>query len=208
MSRQNRVTPYGELIAVPDRGMFWGNRGALLDRGGQLARYSRGRAWVICVLSFKGRRRQQWTPGRLTELYFLDEAAGLAAGHRPCGECRYREYQAFKRTWAASVRPGAARPGAQEIDARLHADRLAGPGVRRTYRAPVAALPSGAMVDIGGVPWLVHHGRLLAWTPAGYRGQPVAAPAGPVTVITPRATVAVLAAGYQPVLHPSARSGG
>jgi len=100
MPRQNRVTPYGELIAVPDRGMFWGNRGPLLDREGRLARYSRGQAWVICVLSFKGRRRQQWTPGRLTELYFLDEATGLAAGHRPCGECRYREYQAFKHAWA------------------------------------------------------------------------------------------------------------
>ena len=99
MPRQNRVTPYGELIAVPDRGMFWGNRGPLLDHEGRLARYSRGQAWAICVLSFKGRRRQQWTPGRLTELYFLDEATGLAAGHRPCGECRYRDYQAFKRAW-------------------------------------------------------------------------------------------------------------
>jgi hypothetical protein len=129
MPRQNRVTPYGELIAVPDRGMFWGNRGPLLDRQGRLARYSRGQAWAICVLSFKGRRRQQWTPGRLTELYFLDEATGLAAGHRPCGECRYRDYQAFKRAWG-----GGGVPSAPEIDARLHADRLAGSGVRRTYR--------------------------------------------------------------------------
>jgi hypothetical protein len=78
MPRQNRVTPYGELIAVPDRGMFWGNRGSLLDAQGRLVRYSRGRAWAICVLGFKGRRRQQWAPGRLTELYFLDEATGLA----------------------------------------------------------------------------------------------------------------------------------
>ena len=213
MPRQNRVTPHGELLAVPDRGMFWGNRGPLLDREGRLARYSRGQAWAICVLSFKGRRRQQWRPGRLTELYFLDEATGLAAGHRPCGECRYREYQAFKRAWADAA-PGAglpgaglpsgSLPGAPEIDARLHADRLAGPGVRRTYRAPLAGLPSGTMVDLGGAPWLVHDGRLLAWTPGGYRQRPVEAPAGPVTVITPRATVAVLAAGYRPVLHPSA----
>jgi hypothetical protein len=209
MPRQNRVTPHGELIAVPDRGMFWGNRGSLLDREGRLVRYSRGQAWVICVLSFKGRRRQQWTPGRLTELYFLDEATGLAAGHRPCGECRYREYQAFKHAWAcdagspASAAPGAP-PGAREIDARLHADRLAGTGQRRPYRASLAGLPSGTMVDIGGAPWLVHDGRLLAWTPGGYRPRPVEAPGDPVTVITPRATVAVLAAGYRPVLHPSA----
>jgi hypothetical protein len=94
MPRQNRVTPYGELIAVPDRGTFWGNRGALLDREGRLARYSRGQAWAICVLSFKDRRRQQWLPGRLTELYFLDEATGLAAGRLP-----------------GAARRGARRPG-------------------------------------------------------------------------------------------------
>jgi hypothetical protein len=212
MPRQNRVTPYGELIAVPDRGLFWGNRGQLLDREGRLARYSRGRAWVICVLSFKGRRRQQWQPGRLTELYLLDEATGLAAGHRPCGECRYRDYQAFKRAWAHAVAPGGApagvpggeMPGAMEIDAGLDASRLIRPGVRRSYQAPLAGLPAGTMVDIGGDPWLVTDGRLLAWTPGGYAERPVTVPRGPVTVITPQVTVAVLAVGYQPVLHPSA----
>ena len=101
MPRQNRVTPYGELIAVPDRGMFWGNRGVLHDDQGRLVRYSRARAWLICVLEFKGRRRTLMTPGRLTELFFLDEATGLAAGHRPCGECRYGDYQAFKRAFGA-----------------------------------------------------------------------------------------------------------
>ena len=92
----------------------------------------------------------------------------------------------------------------KEIDARLHADRLTGPGVRRTYQAPLAGLPSGVMVDFDGTPWLVYGGRLLAWTPGGYLGRPAEVPAGPVTVITPQATVAVLAAGYQPVVHPSA----
>jgi hypothetical protein len=213
MPRQNRVTPYGELIAVPDRGLFWGNRGPLLDREGRLARYSRGRGWVICVLSFKGRHRQQWRPGHLTELYFLDEATGLAAGHRPCGECRYHEYQAFKQAWARAVAPGPGAPGGQapgapEIDARLHASRLVRPGVRRTYQAPLAGLPSGTMVDIGGDPGLVRDGRLLAWTPGGYAERPGAAPRDPVTVITPQVTVAVLAAGYRPVLHPSAEPGG
>jgi hypothetical protein len=213
MPRQNRVTPYGELIAVPDRGLFWGNRGPLLDREGRLARYARGRGWVICVLSFKGRHRQQWRPGHLTELYFLDEATGLAAGHRPCGECRYREYQAFKQAWARAVAPGAERsggtvPGAPEIDARLHASRLVRPGVRRTYQAPLAGLPSGTMVDIGGDPALVQDGCLLAWAPGGYAERAGELPRGPVTVITPQVTVAVLAAGYRPVLHPSAAPGG
>jgi hypothetical protein len=202
MPRQNRVTPRGELIAVPDRGMFWGNRGVLHDSQGRLVRYSRGRAWAICVLEFKGRRRQQWAPGRLTELYFLDEATGLAAGHRPCGECRYRDYQAFKRAWAAAH--GGEGPGVGAIDARLHADRLVEPGARRSYQAPLAELPDGTMVEFGAAPWLVYGGGLLAWTPAGYRDRRVEGPATAVTVITPRATVATLAAGYCPVVHPTA----
>jgi hypothetical protein len=224
--RRNRVTPYGELIAVADRGMFWGNRGVLVDREGQLARYSRGQAWMICVLSYKGIRRQQWTPGRLTELFFLDEATALAAGHRPCGECRYHDYQHFKRCWAAALGPGPARaetdaatpglPSVHEIDARLHQDRLAVPGarrdrlagaeVRRSYTARLPELPDGAIADLDGTEYLVLGGRLLRWTPSGYAGDPVTT-SGPVTVITPRATVAVLAAGYRPVLHETARSG-
>jgi hypothetical protein len=191
--------------------MFWGNRGALLDGQGQLARYSRGRAWLTCVLSYKGIRRQQWTPGRLTELFFLDEATALAAGHRPCGECRYRDYQAFKRCWTATFGGGA--PGVAEIDARLHADRLlapavrrdrlAGAAVRRTYLAVPGELPDGAMVSVDSAAYLVLGGRLLAWTPGGYLAS--GASSGQVAVITPRATVAVLAAGYRPVLHPSAQ---
>jgi hypothetical protein len=214
MPRRNRVTPYGELIAVADRGMFWGNRGVLVDERGSLARYSRGQAWMICVLSYKGIRRVQWSPGRLTELFFLDEATALAAGHRPCGECRYRDYQEFKRCFCAAAPLGVQEIGVQEIDARLHADRLAAPGarrdklagasVRRTFTASLATLPDGTMVDVDGAPYLVLGGRLLRWTPGGYSGVTATVP-GPVTVITPRSTVAALSAGYRPVLHESAR---
>jgi hypothetical protein len=202
MPRQNRVTPDGMLIAVPDRGLFWGNRGSLHDSGGQLVRYSRGKAWAICVLSFKARRRELWAPGRLTELFFLDEATGLAAGHRPCGECRYQDYQAFKRAWAVAF--GGGVPGVAEIDARMHADRLVRPGVRRSYSARLSSLPDGVMVSVEGTPFLVWGGGLLAWTPGGYRSSGQSPAEGTVTVITPRATVAVLAAGYRPVIHPSA----
>jgi len=205
MPRQNRVTPYGELLAVPDRGMFWGNRGGLHDPAGRLVRYSRGRAWAICVLEFKGRRRQLWAPNRLTELFFLDEATALAAGHRPCGECRYRDYQAFKGAWAAVH--GGGVPGVAEIDARMHADRLAGPGIRRTYTAALAGLPDGTMAEADGAAFLVHGGGLLAWAPGGYHDWQAADPGTEMTVITPRATVAVLAAGYRPVIHPSAGAG-
>jgi hypothetical protein len=205
MPRQNRVTPRGDLIAVADRGMFWGNRGVLHDAGGRLVRYSRGRAWAICVLEYMGRRRTQWAPGRLTELFFLDEATGLAAGHRPCGECRYRDYQSFKHAWAAAQ--GGGVPDVQTLDVRLHDDRLAGPGIRRTYRAPLAEIPDGAMVEVDGAARLVLGGGLLGWTSGGYRDRQVTGLATTVTVITPRATVAVLAAGYRPVLHPSAWTG-
>ena len=202
MPRQNRVTPDGMLIAVPDRGLFWGNRGSLHDSAGRLVRYSRGKAWAICVLSFKGRRRELWAPGRLTELFFLDEATGLAAGHRPCGECRYQDYQAFKRAWAVAF--GGGVPGVAEIDARMHADRLVRPGVRRSYSARLSSLPDGVMVSVEGTPFLVWGGGLLAWTPGGYRSSGQSPAEDAVTVITPRATVAVLAAGYRPVVHPSA----
>lgn len=202
MPRQNRVTPYGELVAVPDRGMFWGNRGRLHDRKGNLVRYSSGRAWAICVLEFKGRRRPLWAPGKLTELFFLDEATALAAGHRPCGECRNPDYQAFKTAWAA------AHSGkditAPAIDAHLHADRLSNPGIRRTYPARLADLPDGAMVELDRRSWLVANGQLLAWSPGGYRDRHARPPATPVTVLTPQATIATLAAGYQPILHPTA----
>ena len=209
--RRNRVTPYGELIAVPDRGMFWGNRGVLVDDAGELARYSRGRAWMICLLRYKGIRRVQWTPRRLTELYFLDEATALAAGHRPCGECRYRDYQAFKLCWSLAF--GGGVPSVHDVDARLHQDRLvaSGPGsrrdryagasVRRTYLAPTASLPAGTMVSVDGSPWLVRGEDLLRWTPGGYTERRALSSLKDAVVLTPRATVAVLAAGYQPVLH-------
>ena len=201
MPMRNRVTPSGELIAVADRGLLWGNRGRLHDQDGNLVRYSTGRAWLICVLEFKGRRRQLWAPGRLTELFFLDEATGLAAGHRPCGECRVQAHRAFKRAWA-TAHPGQ-EVSAPAIDAHLHADRLASPGVRRGYLARLADLPDGAMVDLDDRPWLVYHGHLLAWSPSGYQDRRTRPPATTLTVITPRAAVATLAAGYQPVLHPS-----
>jgi hypothetical protein len=202
MPRQNRVTPRGDLIAVPDRGMFLGFRGPLLNPAGELARFSSGRQWGICALEFKGRRRRQWVPGRITELYFLDEATGLAAGHRPSGACRYHSYQAFKRAWATAY-PGEPN-GAQDMNNRLHADRLAGRGKQRTYQAPLDGLPDGAMAELDGRPWLVLGPHLFAWSHGGYRERQPRPRGADVTVLTPRATVAVLAAGYRPVLHPTA----
>ncbi len=206
--RRNRVRPDGELVVTGDRGTFWGNRGPLLDRDGRLARHSRGRGWVVCVLEFRGRHRVQWQPGRLTELYFLDEATALAAGHRPCGECRHAAYRVFADAWAVAHPTDEA--GARHLDARLHRDRIDPDGpdgpVHRTHGARVADLPDGTFVRLeGSDAWLVLGDELLAWSTAGYaEHRPRTAIAGTVTVLTPRSTVAALAAGYRPLVHPSA----
>lgn len=202
MPRLNRVQPDGHIIAVADRGLYWGNRGSLHDKDGRLVRYSRGNRWIICVLQFKGRHRTLTAPGRLTELFFLDEATALAAGHRPCGECRLTAYRAFTSAWAVAHRGEPAN--APRIDARLHIDRLAGPATKRTYQERLTALPDGAMIELDGHPWLVHGDELLAWSPGGYRQRQVRTQTDVVTVLTPRATVDVLRSGYRPELHPTA----
>lgn len=199
--RRNRVRPDGTLVATPERGTCWGNRGALLDARGELARHSRGRAWVVCVLELRGRHRTQWQPGRLTELYFLDEATALAAGHRPCGQCRHGAHRDFLSAWSRAHPEDP--PGTAAVDARLHQDRLAAPGVHRTWTADLADLPGGTVVALAGEPWLVGPEHLQAWHPGGYR-RLQRHPRGEVAVLTPRSTVDTIAAGYVPALHPSA----
>jgi len=196
MPRQNRVTPQGRFIATAARGTLMGNRGILHDAQGQLgtARW-RHKAWVCCVLSFKNRHRAVMTPGTWTELFFLDEAVALAAGHRPCAECRRADYNRFR----------AAFPGgpmrAPAIDAVLHPARVTRTRTQVTHRADLAALPDGAFVDHGG-PCLLHQGGLYPYAPEGYTAPHAAR--GTVTVLTPAPIVAALAAGYRPALHPSA----
>src|SRR3954469_24253910 len=133
--RQNRVTPFGDLIAAPERGLFLGNRGVLHDDAGPLRHTRQGKRWTVCLLAFRDRKRAVMTPGRYTGLFFLDEATALAAGHPPCFECRRRAYHAFADAWAVGngidVTDG--RPAAESIDDRLHEERV-GPGrSKRTY---------------------------------------------------------------------------
>ncbi|HEY0240396.1 MAG TPA: hypothetical protein VGC37_17325 [Friedmanniella sp.] len=191
------------MRAVSARGLMWGNRGALLGADGELARHSRGRGWVCCVLEFHGRHRDQWRPGHLTELYVLDEATALAAGHRPCGECRRGDHLRFKAVWS-SLFP--ADTTAAAIDRRLHDARLVAPGEHRTYEAPLADLPDKTFVEHDGGFWLVLGASVLPWSFAGYGpARPRATFPATVTVRTPEPTVAVLRAGFVPMLHPSAR---
>jgi hypothetical protein len=199
MPLQNRVTPLGELVAHPARGLVYGNRGCLHDAAGRIRRPYAGQRWIACRLEFKGRRRAPLRqPGRYTELFFLDEATAFAAGHRPCAECRREDYTRFRALW-----PGEAGAGA--IDARLHAERIAG-RERVIHDARFAELPDGAFVLHDGAPHLVLGDRLLAWSPAGYTAAG-ARPRGRARLITPPSLVAVLRAGWQgavPLLHDSA----
>ena len=117
MPRQNRVTPFGEITATPERGTFLGNRGVLHDAEGNIKRGWKVKRWLVCVLEFKGRKRTVMTPNRYTELFFLDEATALAAGHRPCAECRHARFIAFCHAWKLvhSGHGGSQRPTLQRL---------------------------------------------------------------------------------------------
>src|SRR5579862_5472148 len=150
---QNRVDPFGNLIATPYRGDWMGNRGLLHDERQTITRQFRLKAWLICVLQFKDRKRKVMSPGLYTELFFLDEATAFAAGHRPCGECRYEDYRRFCAIWQ-TLHPG--QIGADAMDVQLHAERV-DPETREQRRHQVAwrDLPDGAFVLVDDRPWLV-----------------------------------------------------
>ena len=203
MPLQTRVDPFGELCAVPARGLFFGNRGGRIhghDRSLTRRRWT-SRAWICCRLVFKGRHRDVWG-NSYTELFFLDEPTALAAGHRPCFECRRADALAFAAAWGRAHRLQAP-PRAGEMDAVLHAQRLDG-RVKRRHRVPLDDLPDGAMVAQDERPFAVRGDALLPWTFAGY-GSLRPRPRGmAVDLLTPPAFVAALSAGYRPQWHPSA----
>ncbi|HEX2499523.1 MAG: hypothetical protein ACRDWG_06980 [Actinomycetes bacterium] len=202
---QNRVTPTGEIVAHPARGMFMGNRGCLHDPDGRLrtARW-RSKLWICCTLNWKDVRRDPMPPGRWTALFFMDEAVALAAGHRPCAYCRYQDYVAFRTAWQRALGL-TERPRAQEMDARLHGERVESRTRRqRTRSATAGELPDRVMIKHAGAPGLLLGRRFLPWSFAGYADSVALRPASTVELLTPPSTVATIAAGYRPVLHPSA----
>ena len=205
MTLQNRVTPTGEIVADPGRGLLMGNRGCLHtpDRRLGTARW-RSKLWICCTLTFKGVRRDVMPPGRWTALFFLDEATALAAGHRPCAYCRRADYVAYAQAWQ-SAQGLPVRPSATEMDARLHAERVA-PRTRRQLTRParVRDLPDGVMVRHAGVVGLLRAGSLRPWSFQGYGPAVAIAPVTEVEVLTPPSSVAALRAGFRPLLHPTA----
>ena len=211
MPLQNRVTPFGEIITHPARGTFTGNRGCLCDEPGELARRRwRLKAWITCQLSYKGWWRPVMQPGVWTELFFLDEATALAAGHRPCALCRREDYDRYRKAWMLAARLNSPLR-ATEMDGLLHQERTNRDRGKVTFRARLSDLPAETMV-IAPAPGstraakraaLIHEARLLEWSPGGYTRSSALKDAE-VEVLTPKSSVMVLAAGYNPLIHESA----
>jgi hypothetical protein len=203
MALQNRVTPFGELVATEARGTLFGNRGGKFHRDDRTLSRRRwtSRQWICCVLQFKGRRRNVW--GRYyTELFFLDEITALAAGHRPCFECRRADALAFAEAFGKSNH----RPSAPEMDLVLHAERLDG-RTKRIHRLALDALPDAAMITLtGGDAFAVKDNALLPWTPSGY-GKPRSRLRGvEVDVLTPPSILRALSRGFVPRWHETANA--
>jgi hypothetical protein len=198
------VAPTGELVAVPERGTLMGNRGCLHDDRGVVVRHHAGRRWIACVLDFKGVRRPIMRPGRYTELFFLDEATALAAGHRPCAYCRRADYLRFREAWSKAT--GGPPGSVDAIDAVLHAERVTGRATKVTHPRPWPALPDGTLVagPTTGSARLVLGDAVLPWSFAGYGPAEARPGAGRATVLTPSSIIEAIAAGYRPGLHPTA----
>ena len=200
MPLQNRVNPFGDVVALPGRGTMMGNRGILHDDDRRVVKQFALKRWIACVLERPGIHRKVMTPHRYTELFFLDEAAALSAGHRPCAECRRADYNRFRAFWRTAV---GSPDDADSVDAVLHRERLDNKK-KRTYRSDIASLPDGVYVAVDGKACLLWEGALHEWSDSGYAGTRAIAPSQTVEILTPQSIVAVIRAGYRPVVHPSA----
>ncbi|MGH8152072.1 MAG: hypothetical protein ACREPF_04970 [Rhodanobacteraceae bacterium] len=209
MPLQNRVTPFGRLEAVSARGAWLGNRGILHNERREIVAQWRTKAWITCRLHWPGVHRVVFSAHTWSELFFLDEATALSAGHRPCAYCRRERYREFKHAWCAANAGlvDSPNPRVTVIDARLHAERVAPGGGKRTYRERFGNLPAGSFIVLDGAAWLIWCGRLFPWSHRGYgRSRSLPAPGEPATVLTPASIVAMFRAGFAPQVHESAES--
>jgi hypothetical protein len=197
MPLPNRVDPFGTLFATTDRGMLMGNRGGRfhdIETREAKPKHWVSRQWICCEISFRGRKRDVWGKS-YTELFFSDEAAALASGHRPCFECRRVDAVAFAEAWGRAT--GAPPPRAAVMDSILHEQRLLA-GSKRLHVMDWEALPNGAMIVIQHAPFALWNDMMRPWSFVGY-GPVIPRPTtGFAHVITPPAIVACLAHGYQP----------
>ncbi|WP_345323452.1 hypothetical protein [Novipirellula rosea] len=208
MPLQNRVSPTSDIVAVADRGMFMGNRGCLHDDQKRLTRsVCSVKRWIICQLQFKDRRRSLMTPNQYTELFFLDEATALAAGHRPCAECRRQAYNDFKKAWLIGNPQYelGSRCSIDRIDALLQQDRWEQGSGQKTFQTELQSLPGGVIVSLPNEtsPCLWLERSLFRWSAGGYFRLGSTKHGQNVKVHTPKSTVEAIRAGFTPIIHPS-----
>jgi hypothetical protein len=201
---QNRVDPFGNIIKTPERGAWMGNRGVIHNHDKEIVRPYKLKAWITCVLQFRGRHREVMTPDRWTELFFMDEATAFGAGHRPCAECRREDFNRFKKYWLF----GNAEVGFNEktsislIDNFVHVERVDKKNCKRTHKQMAEQLPDGTMIMISGRAYVKKEDRIFEWSPGGYINA-VEIPGGEVDVLTPSSFVKAFQAGYLPQIHVS-----
>jgi hypothetical protein len=209
MSLQNRVNPFSCLIATPERGEWTGNRGVIHNAKQTIVKNHNIKAWITCVLEYKGFKRTVMTPKRWTELFFLDEATAFAAGHRPCGFCRHPDFKRFKSLWlsANGEQYGLTdKAKIDAIDAVIHQERLDESDTQKTFTATLPDLPDGCFVAFDDLKqaYLWHQNQLFAWSFGGYTKVESFDNQQVVNVLTPESYVAVFKAGYVPQVHFSA----
>jgi hypothetical protein len=199
MALQNRVDPAGNIISTRARGEWLGNRGVIHNEQKQIVRPFKIKAWIICMLEFRGRHRNVMTPDRWTELFFLDEATAFSAGHRPCFQCRYADHQRFKAAWLKGNPEYGfdEKTSINEIDNILQKERI-DKGKKVTYEDNIGNLPDGTFVQLDGEPWLVYQNKTHRWTPFGYNDSKTIGAFDKVTVLTPRSIVDTFRQGYMP----------
>jgi hypothetical protein len=204
---QNRVDPWGSLCAVPSRGTLMGNRGILHDDGNKIIKPWAHKAWVTCLLEFKGiKRSRPFSPGTYSELFFLDEATAFAAGHRPCASCQRARHLEFKDAWVRANLPEKlpASIDMKKVDKVIHAERAIPGGGKWTYDAQLVELPYGAIFEHEDVAYLVTSKGYLPWSFEGYGAQRSIDAPTLVKVLTPRSIVRAFDAGLMPIVHQSA----
>lgn len=204
MPLQNRVSPAGTIETSSSRGNFMGNRGVLHNSAREVKHLFKNKAWITCLLEFKGRQRELMSPGLYTELFFFDEVTAFSAGHRPCAECRRSRYNEFRDVWSRVNTPNSDQVvRAPQIDATLHVERLDG-GEKVTWKSPISDLPHGTMFLVDELAYAVCNHSVLKWGFAGYTTVDPDTLPYTVDVLTPRSVVRIFDSGFKPEFHPTA----
>jgi len=190
----NIVKPDGAIAQESAPFTLFGNRN-VIHRDHKIVKPFSRKDWIYCVTSALTDPRDFMRPKLFTELFFLDEATALAAGHRPCHLCNRQRFEEFFESWSSHFE--VAKPTVKVVDDELHRYRIDDDDQKVTFLADCGALPDGVMIKIKGAiePFLVHGGGILPWTTHGY-GIKAPRPESEVEVLTPRPIVELMNGGF------------